>query len=104
MDFELWRFPATRPTTFDMAYRTFNLCEAIAWFVCAVLVAVRWKQFRRSRLEPWYAVAFLLFGLTDLGEASRLDVPLLMIKLVLLIALSWLRRKVRPLYPDSTML
>lgn len=100
----LWQFPAARPALFDVGYRGFNLLEAGVWWLCAALVAWRWKRHRRSPLEPWYAVAFLLFGLTDLREAYRLDPPLLAAKLIVLLALGWLRSRVRPLYPESRML
>ena len=100
----LWRYPPTRPGLFDVAYRGFNLLEAAIWFLCAVWVAGRWRRHRRSQLEPAYAMAFLLFGFTDVREAYQLDVPLLAAKLIVLLALARFRKMVRPLYPGSRML
>lgn len=100
----LWVYPLTRPTLFDLGYRGFNLLEAAIWFLCAVLVMRRWWRNHRSRFEPAYAGAFLLFGLTDVREAFQLDVPLLVVKSMVLLALGWLRWKVRPLYPGSKLL
>ncbi len=80
----------------------FNLFEGVAWCVFAVLVIRRYSRFRRSSIEIAYAGVFLLFGLTDFREAFCVQSWLLWIKLVILIALFFLRRLVmRRFYPES---
>ena len=65
-----WSRPSKEPYTWiDIACRDFNFVEAGAWFVFAILVIYRWQHHRRSSLELWYALAFLLFGVSDLIEA-----------------------------------
>ena len=78
--------------------------EATAWFLFAALVLYRWWRHRRSSLELWYALAFVLFGLSDLIEARWLTSWLLWWKGVNLVALFWLRRTVlRRYYPDARL-
>jgi hypothetical protein len=86
----------------SLLYRNFNLAEAVAWWVFAALVLRRFFRNRRSRLEIWYALAFVLFGATDVREAWALQSWLLWVKLANLVALVKLRGAViRRFYPDS---
>ncbi len=88
----------------DLACRGFNFVEAAAWFVFAGLVARRWWHLHRSRLELVYALAFVLFGVSDLIEAWRLTSWLLWWKGANLAALFWLRRTVlRQHYPEARL-
>ncbi len=74
------------------------------WFCLATAVLARWTKYRRSRLEPLYALAFLAFGATDVAEASSLTTWLILVKGANLLALLWLRAIViRRFYPDRTL-
>ena len=103
--FETWwswqPTPNVPPSFQDLACHYFNLFEATAWFVFAVLVVRRWMRLRRSWLEPVYSLAFALFGLSDLVEAWSLTSWLLWWKLANLLVLFRLRRIVmRRYYPE----
>ena len=100
-----WSRPPSEPYLWtDIACRSFNFVEAAAWLVFAALVLRRWCHFRRSSLELCYAVAFVLFGVSDLIEAWWLTSWLLWWKGLNLIALYWLRRLVlKRHYPDSKL-
>lgn len=100
-----WARPANEPYLWtDIACHYFNLVEAVAWFVFAAMVLRRWRLHRRSSVELWYALAFAIFGLTDLIEAWRLTSWLLWWKGMNLIVLFWLRRIVlRRYYPESRL-
>ena len=100
-----WSRPAGKPYLWtDIACRGFNFVEATAWFLFAALVLYRWWRHRRSSLELWYALAFVLFGLSDLIEARWLTSWLLWWKGANLVALFRLRRTVlRRYYPDSRL-
>lgn len=70
----------------------------------AILVLLRWRKNRRSSLELWYALAFLLFGVSDLIEAWVLTSWLLWWKVINLVAVYLLRRSVmRRFYPDANL-
>jgi hypothetical protein len=100
-----WNRPASEPLMVnDYACHYFNFVEGTAWFVFAGLVLRRWWRFRRSPLEIAYAVAFLLFGISDFVEAWALTSWLLWWKLVNLVALFQLRVIVlRRFYPDRRL-
>ena len=100
-----WNRTTNLPRTFqDIACHYFNLFEATVWFVFAVLVARRWWVYRRSSLEVAYAIAFVLFGLSDLVEAWNLTSRLLWWKLINLIVLFRLRNRVlKQHYPDQRL-
>jgi hypothetical protein len=69
--------------------------------VFAALVLLRWRRYRRSRLEFVYAIAFVTFGVWDLIEGWWLTSWLLWWKALNLIALFWLRRTIlRRWYPQ----
>ena len=88
----------------DYACHYFNLCEAAAWFFFSLLVFQRWWIYRRSVLEIGYAVAFVLFGVSDVVEAWMLTSWLLWWKAVNLTVLYLFRRTVmRQFYPDSRL-
>ncbi len=88
----------------DRSYQAFNLFEAAAWLVLALLVLTRHLRNRRSRLELLYALAFLTFALTDLREAFALQSWLIWAKLANLLLLFGLRQTViRRYYPASRL-
>lgn len=86
----------------DWAYRLFNLFEGLAWLFFGVLVVHRWFRNRRSIWELSYALAFVMFGLTDFREAYAQTLGLVLIKGVVL---TWLmlarRRAIRVWYPGA---
>jgi hypothetical protein len=83
-------------------YHSFNLVESSVWWVFAALVLLRFMRFRKSPRELLYALAFVLFGLTDLRESYCLSSWLIWAKLVNLGLLLWLRATVmRRFYPHS---
>lgn len=114
-----WEFDAPH-TLFDHVYHWFNISEAMAWFVFAVLV---WQRGRRQtargdqngvqngvrkgvprRLEIAYAFAFATFGLTDLQEAWQQSSWLIWLKLINLVTLAVLRRRVMTeSYPNARL-
>lgn len=99
-----WSWNPETATAGDFAYRWFNLFEAAAWFTFAALVAGRWFKHRHSRLEIAYAVAFVVFGLTDVMEAWQQSLPLLALKGLVLGVLLTLRATVRrKWYRDSRL-
>lgn len=88
-----WNRPVHEAHTFqDIACHYFNLIEVAAWFTFAAQVLIRWTRFRRSPLELLYALAFLLFGISDLVESQRLTSWLLWWKVANLAVLFWLRK------------
>lgn len=98
-----WSRATSEPYTWiDVACRDFNFVEAFAWFVFSFLVFRRWRRFRHSPLELWYALAFVTFGISDVIEAWFLTSWLLWWKVVNLAALFLLRRSVmRRFYPTA---
>ncbi len=82
----------------------FNLCEATAWFIFAMLVFRRWLRYRRSSTEIAYLIAFLLFGVSDIIEAWKLTSWLLWWKVLNLAILLLLRRTIIcRYYPDQRL-
>lgn len=100
-----WKRPANLAPSFqDLACHYFNLFEASVWFVFAGLVVYRWFRFRQSSLEIVYAIAFLVFGVSDVIEAWRLTSWLLWWKVANLILLFRLRQLVmRRYYPNHRL-
>jgi hypothetical protein len=97
-----WKYDPDDRSLFSVSYRSFNLVEGTVWIGFGVLVLRRFLKHRRSRLELWYAVAFVLFGLTDFREMYAMQSWLLWTKLAVLIYLLWLRKIVmRRYYPES---
>jgi hypothetical protein len=97
-----WAYDSSDRSAHSVLVHWFNLFEGCAWVVFAALVLFRYLRFHRSRIEVVYAVTYVLFGLTDFREAYSLQSWLLWLKLVILIALFWLRRSVmRRFYPAS---
>jgi hypothetical protein len=98
-----WSRADNEPYTWiDIACRDFNFVEAACWFLFAAFVLLRWQKYRRSSLELGYALAFVLFGVSDLIEAWFLTSWLLWWKAINLVALYLLRRSVmRRFYPDA---
>jgi hypothetical protein len=97
-----WKYDPEDRSLFSVSYRTFNFIEGTVWIAFGFLVLLRFLKLRRSRLELWYAAAFVLFGLTDFREAYAMQSWLLWMKLAVLIALLWLRKVViRRYYPES---
>jgi hypothetical protein len=97
-----WRYDPEDRSLFSVSYRTFNFVEGAVWIAFGVLVLLRFRKHRRSRLELWYAAAFVLFGLTDFREAQAMQSWLLWTKLAVLIVLLVLRKTVmRRYHPES---
>lgn len=97
-----WTYDPQTTGTWGHVYRWFNLLEGTIWLVFAGLVLHRWRRHRKSRLEPVYALTFLLFGLTDYREASVQSAGLVLIKAAILVLLLGLRHLVRRRY-DSRL-
>jgi hypothetical protein len=96
-----WKYDPEDRSLFSVSYRTFNLIEGTVWIAFGVLVLRRFLKHRRSRTELCYAAAFVLFGLTDFREGYAMQSWLLWVKLVILVALLWLRKIViRRYYPE----
>lgn len=68
-----WTYDPRDRSLHSIVYRAFNLVECAAWIVFGALVFARFLRQRHSRLELFYAAAFVLFGLTDLREAYSLQ-------------------------------
>lgn len=100
-----WSGATNEPYTWtDIACRSFNFVEAVAWITFAALVLIRWRRHRRSNLELWYALAFVLFGISDVIEAWSLTSWLLWWKGANLVTLFQLRRHVmRQFYPAAKL-
>lgn len=99
-----WRYRPGETPWLSVPYHLFNLGEGTVWLVFAGLVLRRHVREPRSRLEVWYALAFLTFGLTDLRESYALDSWLIWAKLVTLIVLLRLRSIViARYYPGSKL-
>jgi hypothetical protein len=98
-----WSRAGNEPHTWtDVACRSFNVVEASAWFIFAVLVFRRWRRFRKSRIELWYGVAFVLFGISDVVETWALTSWLLWWKAANLLVLFRMRHIViRRFHPDA---
>lgn len=106
--FETWwkwdRLPNDPLVFTDFACHYFNLCEAAAWFIFSILVLRRWWLNRRSALEIGYAIAFFLFGVSDVVEAWALTSWLLWWKAVNLTVLFFVRKTVMlRFYPDHRL-
>ena len=85
-------------------YHYFNLFEAMAWILLAILVLVRYLHRRSSTWEIAYAFAFLLFGLSDIREAYELNSWLIWAKGLNLAVLLLLRRMIQSrYYPESQL-
>ena len=76
----------------EVFYFSFNALEAVCWGVFALLVLLRWKKHRHSRLELFYALLFLLFGISDVIEIFVYPIWLLLAKGLVLFGLWWCRK------------
>lgn len=98
-----WRYDSQDNSWWSEIYHAFNLLEGVVWLILGVLVARRFRTFRRSRLEVLYSVAFFTFAASDFREAWQQSSALILFKLCNLIALFWLRRRImRHFYPDAS--
>ena len=76
MRYVLWRYDPS--DALAVGYHWLNLCEAVAWFVIAAVVARRMFKHRRAPVwESLYVTLFVVFGLSDVYEAYA--VPLWLI-------------------------
>jgi hypothetical protein len=99
-----WEYQTANDPLFARLYHYGNLAEGGAWLAVAALVFVRYLRHRRSRLEVVYALAFVLFGLSDFREAYRLESWLIWGKGMNLLALFGLRRFiVQNYYPAAKL-
>jgi hypothetical protein len=99
-----WRYPSRTDPWFSLPYHYFNLFEGLCWVFVAALVLHRYLANRHSRLEAWYALAFVSFGLTDFREAFALESWLIWVKLANLILLIALRSVImKRYYPAATL-
>ncbi len=97
-----WTYDVRERSLHSISYHAFNLVEGAVWITFGILVFRRFQKNRRNRLELAYGIAFVLFGLTDFREAFSMQSWLLWVKLIILVALFWLRRTVmRQHYPES---
>ena len=87
-----WSYIPDSTDWFSLVYHWFNIAECVAWVVFSLLVLIRFWTHRKSRLELWYAAAFVAFAITDFREAWEQSSWLIWLKLVNLILLLWLRR------------
>jgi hypothetical protein len=88
---ELWRYSASDPSPYQPIYRTINAVEACFWFGFCIAVCIRYARHRKSILEIGYAIAFLLFGLSDVAEMFVVTPALIAAKAVVLVVLLLLR-------------
>lgn len=107
----LWRVDPE--DALSIGYSTLNVVEAIAWFAVAVWVLVRLK--RRKPVggalglsgAAWcriYALAFVVFGLSDVMESQVVPVWLVAAKGVIFAAIVGIRFVVvRKCYPGAKM-
>ncbi len=86
-----WTFDQQVASFWGHLYRGFNIFEGIVWVVFALVVFWRYLRRGQSFWEIVYAIAFLLFGLTDFREASTISAPLVLVKGIILILLLRLR-------------
>lgn len=99
-----WRYDSNDGQWFSFVYHWFNVAEGLAWVVFAMLVLLRYRKHRNSKLELWYAFAFLTFAVTDFREAWAQSSWLIWVKLANLIALFLLRRTVMArYYPEAKL-
>jgi hypothetical protein len=99
-----WTYRGRPADTFGTSYHWLNVCEAGVWFVLAGLVFARYLRHRNLPVEVCYAIAFLLFGLTDVQEARELSSWLIWLKLVNLVVLLYVRNLVlKRFYVGSKM-
>lgn len=88
----------------DRVYRGFNLLEGLIWLGFSVLVLRRWFAHRRSMAEWSYALAFIVFGMTDFREAYAQSAWLVLVKGGVLAWLLALRhRATRIWYPGAKL-
>ena len=98
------RAPGQALSLQDHLCRYFNIFEATAWFIFAILVFFRWLRYRRSATEIAYMIAFFLFGVSDIIEAWKLTSWLLWWKVLNLVVIFSLRRSmIRWHYPDQRL-
>ncbi len=91
---DLWQYSSGDTSVFSMCYHGFNLVEGAVWVSLGALTLRRFWRFRKAWLEVWYALTFVLFGLSDFVEAYALQPWLISAKLLILIALVTLRWQV----------
>ncbi len=96
-----WSYQRNSGTWFDLIYPLFNVAEALAWFGVSVYVTVRASRHHRVRQDAFYALLWLMFGLTDLREAWVQQTGLILVKAVILAALVVTRRRVIKHYPGA---
>jgi hypothetical protein len=82
---------AMQGTPWFAAYKWINRAEGLAWMLFAVLSCWRFLRFHKSAVEPLYAMAFLLFGISDFIEAIRYPAWLGIWKLYNLLVLLYCR-------------
>ena len=87
-----WYWEPSEASTGDWAYHLFNLAEATAWFVIAVVIVRRSRQVSQW-VDRWLAFTLLLFGLSDVAEAWMVSIALVAVKLMILITLLLLKKR-----------
>ncbi len=99
-----WVYDRDADLPYSTVYHWFNILEGIAWLAFALLVILRHRRNRRSRLEWLYALAFVAFAWSDFREAWIQQSWLIWFKLGNVTALFWLRKIIiREHYPNSTV-
>lgn len=99
----LWSYDAT--SNWHTVYHWLNVAEGCLWVLVGLIVIRRYLINQRSLAEVAFAVAFVLFGISDFIEAQSLDVWLIVWKTFNLALLLVLRSYVRKhCYPNSKWL
>ena len=89
---------------FAAGYATLNLVEALFWLGIAAWVFARHCRGRGGRWEVAYALAFVLFGLSDVAESFAVPPALIAAKGLILAGIITLRSVVvRRYYPGQRM-
>lgn len=97
-----WTFEPETAGFWGQLYRGFNIFEGTVWIVFALIVSWRYLRRGQSSWEIVYAIAFILFGLTDFREAAVQSAPLVLVKGIILILLLRLRHFViKNCYTDA---
>ncbi|MEM8782179.1 MAG: hypothetical protein AAGE65_04910 [Planctomycetota bacterium] len=89
----LWRYDAN--DALAVAYSYLNVAEAIAWFVIAAWVVRRAWVDPKTAWEWAYALAFVVFGLSDVWESYAVPMWLIAAKGLIFAAILGLRWRVK---------
>ncbi|QDT36799.1 hypothetical protein Pan189_11620 [Stratiformator vulcanicus] len=102
----LWSWLRDGDEPWGPAYFWFNVAEGLIWFGLGFYVLIRayrrsWRE-GLSPVETAYAVAFVVFGLTDLREAWICTPVLIIAKGLICATILLIRREITRRYYLST--